>query len=284
MCFRCASLEFLGHQITSAGIVPLSRHVDAIQHFPQPKDIKQLQQFLGLVNFYRRFLPEISVILKTLTDALAGNPKTLIWSNIRNIAFEQSKRSLIKATLLFHPDVNARLSLAVDASDSHLGGSLQQYQHGCWKPLAFFSRKLSKTQQCYSTFDRELLGAFLSISHFRFLLEGRPFSLLTDHKPLMTALTKVSPPWSARQQRQLSYIAEFTENIRHTPGLTNIVADALSRPAPDLNVCSPATSGTGRVLFLNWSRRKRKTNIISRHGNLSTTMSWGPPNAIVSKS
>ena len=110
--FAVSSLEFLGHQITSAGVVPLSRHVDAIQHFPQPKDIKQLQRFLGLVNFYRRFIPGIAGILKQLTDALADNPKTLIRSDIRNIAFEQAKKSLIKATLLVHPDVNARLSLA----------------------------------------------------------------------------------------------------------------------------------------------------------------------------
>ena len=107
---------------------------------------------------------------KKQLHSLAGNPTTLIWSDIRNTALKRAKRSLIKTTILVHADVNAKLSLAVDVSDSHVGEVMQQYQHGCWKPLAFFSRKLSKTQQRYSTFDRELLGAFLFIRPFRLLL------------------------------------------------------------------------------------------------------------------
>ena len=82
----------------------------------------------------------------------------------------------------------------------------------------------------YSTFDRELLAAFLAIRHFRFLLEAREFQLWTDHKPLCSAISRVSPPWSARQQRHLSYITEFTSDLRYVPGAENIVADALSRP------------------------------------------------------
>jgi hypothetical protein len=97
--------------------------------------------------------------------------------------------------------------------------------------LAFFSRKLTVTETRYSTFDRELLAAFAAVRHFRFLLEGRKFRLLTDHKPLVSALARVSPPWSARQQRQLAFLSEFTSDIRHTPGHANVVADALV-PSP----------------------------------------------------
>jgi hypothetical protein len=82
----------------------------------------------------------------------------------------------------------------------------------------------------YSTFDRELLAAFSTIRHFRFLLEGRQFQLLTDHKPLVAAIVRVTPPQSARQQRHLAYISEFTTDLRHTPGSENVVAAALSRP------------------------------------------------------
>jgi hypothetical protein len=98
--------------------------------------------------------------------------------------------------------------------------------------LAFFSKKLAPAEVKYSTFDRELLAAYATIRHFRFLLEGRQFQLLTDHKPLVTAMTRVSPPQSARQQRHLAYISEFTTDLRHTPGAENVVADALSRPPP----------------------------------------------------
>jgi hypothetical protein len=92
------------------------------------------------------------------------------------------------------------LSLATDASDTHTGGALQQLNRGRWQPLAFYSKKLSGTGTRYSTFDRELLALFSAVRHFRFLLEGRQFRLLTDHKPLVTSLFRTTPPWSACQQ------------------------------------------------------------------------------------
>ena len=90
-------------------------------------------------------------------------------------------------------------------------------ESGGWRPLAFFSAKLSATQLRYSAFDRELLGVFLDLRHFRFKLQGRKFHVLTDHLPLVSALSHVSPPWSACQQRQLSYNLDFTSDLRHTP-------------------------------------------------------------------
>jgi cleavage and polyadenylation specificity factor subunit 1 len=129
-----------------------------------------------------------------------------------------------------HPLPGAVISLATDASDTHIGAVLQQLSAGSWRPLAFFSRKLSSTESKYSTFDRELLAVFAAVRHFRFILEGRPFRILTDHLPLTLAMRRVSPLWSARQVRQLAYVSEFSTDIRHTPGLRNVVADALSRP------------------------------------------------------
>jgi hypothetical protein len=230
--FASDAVTFLGHRVTATGIVPLQQQVAAIKDFPPPTDLKGLQRFLGMVNFYRQFIPSVARILQPLTDLLRGNPKTLTWPPAAATAFEAAKTALINATPLSHPAPKAAVSLAVDASDSHVGGVLQQQHNGGWAPLAFFSKKLSPAQVKYSTFDRELLAAQLAIRHFRFLLEGRRFRLLTDHKPLVSAMHRVSPPWSARQQRHLAYIAEFTTDIRHTPGTSNVVADALSRPAP----------------------------------------------------
>jgi hypothetical protein len=95
--------------------------------------------------------------------------------------------------------------------------------------LAFYSKKLDKAQAKYSAFDRELLASFLAVRHFRCMLEGNPFTLYTDHKPLTFALSKVAEPWTARQQRQLSFLSEFTSDIQHVAGKDNVVADALSR-------------------------------------------------------
>jgi cleavage and polyadenylation specificity factor subunit 1 len=243
--FAISSLNFLGHMVDEAGITPLPRHVAAVQDCPPPTDIKQLQRFLGLINFYRRFLPAVARTLQPLTDLLKGSPKVLLWSPAADAAFVAAKAALVAAVPLCHPAPNAVLSLSVDASDSHVGGVLQQKVGKDWKPLAFFSKKLAPAEVKYSTFDRELLAAYTTIRHFRFLLEGRQFQLLTDHKPLIAAMVRVTPPQSARQQRHLAYISEFTTDLRHTPGSENVVADALSRPPPAvlLSSLTPATKG-----------------------------------------
>jgi hypothetical protein len=237
--FSVSSLTFLGHNVDSSGISPMEKHVKALTDFPPPSDLKQLQRFLGLINFYRRFLPGIAGTLQPLTDLLRGNPKTLVWSESPTAAFSAAKAALAAATSLVHPLPGAVISLATDASDTHIGGVLQQLSAGSWRPLAFFSRKLSSAESKYSTFDRELLAVFAAVRHFRFVLEGRPFRILTDHLPLTLAMRRVSPLWSARQVRQLAYVSEFSTDIRHTPGLKNVVADTLSRPSTSPPVLSP---------------------------------------------
>jgi hypothetical protein len=154
-------------------------------------------------------------------------------------SFRAAKASLIQATWLDHPSLTAHLALHVDASSSHIGAALHQQlkDHSTWQPLGFFSKKLEVGQAMWrSAFDRELLACVAAISHFRFILEIRPFTIYTDHKPLLGALARVSDPWTARHCRHLAYMAEFTTDIRHVAGLDNVAADALSRPPT-----SPAT-------------------------------------------
>jgi hypothetical protein len=168
-------VKFLGHMVSGDGIVPFPRHVQAIQEFPPPTDVKQLQQFLGLVNFYRWFLPSAARTLKPLTDLLRGNPKRLVWSSEATNSFLAAKAALVAAVPLTHPASGATLALVVDASDTHGGAALQQLENRAWRLLAFFSRKLTAIEGRYTTFDRELLAAFATVRHFRFLLEGRCF-------------------------------------------------------------------------------------------------------------
>jgi cleavage and polyadenylation specificity factor subunit 1 len=232
--FAVSSVEFLGHQISSAGAAPLAANVAAVTKFPAPTTVKELQVFLGMVNFYRRFLPAIANTLLPLTEALKGGPSgkdALVLSPNQLAAFGAAKLALAGAVNLAAHSQDAELGLHVDASATHIGGVLQQRQPGgAWQPLGFFSKKLEISQTKYSAFDRELLACFASIRHFRFLLEGRRFAVFTDHKPLTFALSRTSDPWSARQCRQLAYVAEFTADIRHVAGADNVVADALSRP------------------------------------------------------
>ena len=120
-------------------------------------------------------------------------------------------------------------SLMTDASDSAVGAVLQQYTDSTWHTILFSSRKMTPVETRYSTFDRELLAVYLAIKHFRHFLEGRPFHVLTDHKPLTFALNTQSDRYSPHQAQHLDYFSQCTSNIRHVHGLDNVVADALSR-------------------------------------------------------
>jgi hypothetical protein len=160
-------------------------------------------------------------------------------------AFQAAKKALCQASTLVHPDSTADLSLMVDASETHVGVVLQQRERGspAWLPLGFFSHKLAAAQTRYSAFDRELLAIYSGIRYFRYMLEGQRFIVFTDHKPLTFALHKQAEPWTARQQRHFSYIAEFTGDIRHVAGSANSVVDTLSRPPPSAVPCMAGQGG-----------------------------------------
>ena len=186
-------------------------------------------------------------MLKPLTDALKGKPqKELMWTEEMKASFSRSKEALCHMATLAHLDPAARVFLAVDASDTHVGAVLQQQAHRDGpQPLGFFSKKLDPAQTNYSAFDRELLVCYLGVRHFRHQLEGRSFYIETDHKPLTFALHRVSEPWSAHQTRQLSYLAEFTSDLRHVPGVQNVVADMISQPpASPAELCRISSSST----------------------------------------
>ncbi len=136
----------------------------------------------------------------------------------------------------------------VDASADHVGAALQQRRSAAadWQSLAFFSKKLEPAQMQYSAFDRELFACVAGIRHFRYMLEGRPFTIYTDHKPLTFALGKVSEPWTAMQTRQLSYVAEFTTDIRHIPGSeTSWQIRCPDRPRPPFRRLPQRPGGPG---------------------------------------
>jgi hypothetical protein len=124
------AVEFLGHWVDQHCIRPLQQHIQAISDFPPPQDVKQLQQFLGMVNFYRRYLPGIARTLQPLTDTLRGAPKTLEWPPATTAAFRAAKAALAAVVPLAHSAPNAVLSLATDASDTHVRGVLQQFNQG----------------------------------------------------------------------------------------------------------------------------------------------------------
>ena len=239
-CFGASSVKFLGHIVDSTGIRPMPEKVRAVQDFPKPTTVSELRTFLGLINFYHRFLPNAASVLHPLNQ-LASQRKSnapLQWCDVSSHAFQKAKQLLAESTLLHHPDPGGALAVFTDASDIGVGASLQQWQQGGWVPLAFFSRRLQPRERKYSTFDRELLAGHLAARHFRHMLEGTESVLYTDHKPLVEAWRKAGDAWSARQQRHLSTIAEFFCDVHYQKGMLNLAADALSRaPVDAVSTC-----------------------------------------------
>ena len=232
--FGVPEIDFLGHRVTSDGIQPLPIKVKAIAEFPTPTSITLLERFIGMVNFYHIFVPGAAEMMKPLYQALTGKPrpKILTWSHEMGKAFQEAKDALSNATLLHHPVPGARTALTTDASDTAIGAVLEQQVRGHWHPLAFYSRQLNKTELGYATIDRELLGIHSAILHFRYFLEGRDFTVFTDHRPIVSAIKKKTELKTGRQTRQLATISEFTTDIQHVSGKDNIVADTLSRIPP----------------------------------------------------
>lgn len=231
--FGLQEVNFLGYSVSTKGVKPLPGKVKAIQDFNPPKTIKDLRRFLGMINFYRRFVKNAAELQAPLNNLLAG-PKMkgsmpIEWNQELLDVFEHCKRSLSDAVMLVHPVPNTELALVTDASSVSIGAVLQQRVGTIWQPLAFYSKKMNTAQQKYSAYDRELLAVYESIKHFKHMVEGRHFSIFTDHKPLVFAFQRKENKGSPRQINQLYYISQYTTDIKHIFGQDNQVADALSR-------------------------------------------------------
>lgn len=231
--FGRESIRFLGHTVDKDGICPHDDKVEVIRNYKLPPVAKDLRRFTAMCNFYRRFMPHAAEHQAPLQALIVGNKKNdktpVNWTTEAQNAFEKCKQDLINATCLAHPAPDVELILTTDASDTAVGAVLQQKIDGQLQPLGFFSKRLTEAQTRYSTYDRELLGIFLAIKHFRFMLEGRIFEIHTDHKPLIYVFNKKHDQSSPRQIRQLDFISQFSTNIQHIPGEENVTADCLSR-------------------------------------------------------
>jgi len=230
--FAADSLVFLGHVINAQGSFPNPDSVDAIRRWPLPNTKKELQRFLGSVNFYHRFIPNAASIQAPLYATVSKVTKRdgpLTWTAESQKSFDICREALAHTAYLAHPTSNASLRLSTDASNTAVGAVLEQKVRDQWQPLGFFSRKLSDAQSRYSTYDRELLAAYLAAKHFVHSIEGRPTTLRTDHRPLLFMFSQKSDKLIDRQTRHIAFLFQFIHDIEHVSGEVNIVPDALSR-------------------------------------------------------
>ena len=241
--FMVREIDFLGHHIDDRGTRPKQQKVDAILQYEKPIDYASLRRFIGMVGFYRHFIPRFAEICHPLHELLGSTNQrnhALTWTEEAEAAFTAIKNALISCETLYHPDPqNTDFLLVTDASNSALGGALHQLVDGQARPISFFAKKLSTAEKAYSAFDRELLAAYRAVLHFKDKIEGRQIHLHTDHKPLVAAFYSTKPAKSDRQQRQLLVLSEYIASVTHIRGEDNVVADALSRSLNAVSVDFP---------------------------------------------
>ena len=230
--FMASEVNYLGHRIDAEGLHPLSEKVRAIQEAPAPRSVSELKSYLGLLSYYGKFLPNLSSILAPLHNLLKASVKWQ-WSHREQKAFDKSKELLLSSQVLVHFDPDKEVILACDASPYGLGAVLShRMPNGAERPVAFASRTLSTAEQKYSQLEKEGLACVFGVKKFHTYLYGRPFSLLTDHKPLLGLFSErksVPAQASARIQRWALTLSMYDYTLGFRAGNGHNNADALSR-------------------------------------------------------
>lgn len=217
---------YLGHVITREGIKPNPDKITSIQNYPIPQTTKQIKQFLGLIGYYRKFVPDFAKITKPLTLCLKKGRKITLDSDYID-CFEKCKTLLTNDPILQYPDFNREFILTTDASNVALGAILSQGIVGSDKPISYASRTLNESELNYSTIEKELLAIVWATKYFRPYLFGRKFKIITDHKPLQWLMNVKEP--NSRLTRWRLKLSEYNYTVIYKKGKSNTNADALSR-------------------------------------------------------
>lgn len=227
--FRKAEISFLGHHLGRGKVKPQATKIEAVRNFPQPATKKDMKVFLGLVGYYRRFIPQFASHSAQLTDATGKKCADKIqWTDRMKEEFEYLKEKLADSTELHTFNPQKETLLHTDASDRGIGGVLIQLdERGEEVPIAFFSKKLLPRQVNYTVSEKECLAVVEAIKHFEAYLLGAHFTLVTDHKALL-ALPKTTSG-GARITRWALALQPFDFKLVHKPGKRHLDADRLSR-------------------------------------------------------
>jgi hypothetical protein len=224
-------LEFLGHVVGKGCIHPEDGKLRKILSIPTPTTKKQVRSVLGLLSYYRRYVPNFATLTAPLTELTKQNKRQIVWTAECADALKQIQQILSLSPVLLLPRVDQQFIVRTDASSVGVGAVLMQESHGDIHPVLYASRKLLEREQRYSTIERECLAIVWAISKFAKYLWGTYFLLQTDHKPLVYLRT--SSFKNSRLMRWALALQEFTFEIESLPGSANVLADLLSRSCAD---------------------------------------------------
>ncbi|XP_029156135.1 uncharacterized protein K02A2.6-like [Nylanderia fulva] len=230
--FMMDEIQYCGFTLRKEGILKDRAKVEAIKSMPRPKNVQEVRAFVGMINYYGRFIRNLSAILYPLNQLLHIKVP-FIWSKAQEQAFIKAKDAFLSDQILAHYDSKLPLILATDASPYGVGAVLSQlHSDGTEKVLQYASQTLSDTQQKYSQIDKEAFGIIYGIKKFYQYLYGNKFTLITDHKPLIQifAPNKSLPVYSAmRMQHYAIFLQGFNYTIKYRNSKEHGNADGLSR-------------------------------------------------------
>lgn len=239
--FGQSSVDFLGHTISSAGLHVDARKTRAIAEWSEPGNAQELQRFLGLAGYYRRFIHGFAQLVLPLSSLVKQNVDW-VWDEPQRRAFNSIKLALQQAPVLRLPDFSKPFIVTTDASHDCVGGVLSQMHDGHDLPVAFYSKKLGVHELNWPVHEKELFAIKQAFTRWRHYLHGTHFDVVTDNSACKWFLQH--PRVSGRLARWLDFFASFDFKLHHRPGSQNVVADALSRPP---TASSPSRGGDDGV-------------------------------------
>ena len=242
--FAAKTLPFLGHQLTPNGIQPGEIKTLAIRDFKRPTTVTDLRRFLGLSGYFRKCVPNYAIISEPIRQLLRKDAK-FRWSESQEKAFNDLKSCLTKMPVLIAFDQDADHQLHTDASSHGLAAVLMQKSNDCWKPVAFYSRSMSDTENKMHSYELETLAVVEGLERFRYYIYGKTITVVTDCSAVKNTMTKRN--LIPRIARWWLRIQDYAINIEHRSEQRMTHVDALSR----VEVSRNAKPASLRVLKAN---------------------------------
>ena len=233
--FNKSEVKYMGHIITSDGLKPDPSKIEAILNLQPPTDKAGIQQFLGMITYLGKFMPNLSEKTAPLRELLDKNAKWN-WSERQEKSFQEMKAMITQAPTLQFFDVNKEVTLSVDSSQSGTGAVLLQDE----LPIAYASKAFTTTQKNWAQIEKELAAIVFGCRKFHNYIFGQTVTVQTDHRPLEAIFKKPLYTAPMRLQKMLLQLQKYSLNVVYVKGKNLHVADALSRNY--LNVTEPMTN------------------------------------------
>eukprot|EP01129_Flabellula_baltica_P014316 TRINITY_DN681_c0_g5_i1.p1 TRINITY_DN681_c0_g5~~TRINITY_DN681_c0_g5_i1.p1 ORF type:complete len:1501 (+),score=216.30 TRINITY_DN681_c0_g5_i1:1184-5686(+) len=224
--FATTSIQYLGHVVSRGFIGPNPAKVKAITGYEIPDSKAKLKNFLGILNYFRKFIPEFATRTRLLYDATRHDVK-FVWTEEMTKEFNDMKTVMANEPILALPDLAGRFFVETDWSKYGVGGILYQYLDDIKKPIEYFSKKMKKAELNYSAYAGECYAILLAIRKWKSYLIGKEFTLRTDHKTLQWMLYMSLE--GSKYNRWIMELSMFDFVVEHIDGKLNIFSDAFSR-------------------------------------------------------